>query len=193
MLKWEWFSYYDELPTDGKIIQSWDTASSDSDYADYSVGITVLEKDNKFYIMDICRDRLLFPDLKRKVVELYGRYRPKELVIENKSSGMALIQQLEQEHQIYPIKYEPKLSKKDRIMTNSGVLESGRILLPRGASFLDALRTEVVTFPNGKHDDQLDALSQILDRATDRSSYGEACFARSVSWGYSRGGEIRII
>ncbi|MGL5254656.1 MAG: phage terminase large subunit [Brevinema sp.] len=140
-----------------------------------------------------CRGRLLFPDLKRKVVELYGRYSPKELVIENKSSGMALIQQLEQEHQIYPIKYEPKLSKKDRIMTNSGVLESGRILLPRGGSFLDALRTEVVTFPNGKHDDQLDALSQILDRATDRSSYGEACFARSVGWGYGRGGEIRII
>ncbi|MGL5722506.1 MAG: phage terminase large subunit [Brevinema sp.] len=111
-----------------------------------------MEKDNKFYIMDIFRDRLLFPDLKRKVLELYERYRPKELVIENKSSGMALIQQLEQEHQIYPIKYEPKLSKKDRIMTNSGVLESGRILLPRGASFLDALRVEVVTFPNGKHD-----------------------------------------
>ncbi|MGL5720892.1 MAG: hypothetical protein ACRCY4_00610, partial [Brevinema sp.] len=96
--------------------------------------------------MDIFRDRLLFPDLKRKVVELYERYRPKELVIENKSSGMALIQQLEQEHQIYPIKYEPKLSKKDRIMTNSGGMESGRVLLPRGASFSDALETEVLTF-----------------------------------------------
>lgn len=52
MLKWKWFEYYDELPSDGMMIQSWDMASSDSDFADYSVGITALFKDQKFYIID---------------------------------------------------------------------------------------------------------------------------------------------
>ncbi|MGL4388664.1 MAG: phage terminase large subunit [Brevinema sp.] len=163
LLKWKWFDYHDELPSGDMIVQSWDTASSDNDFSDYSVGITALYKDNKFYIIDIFRDKLLFPELKRKIKELHDQYKPKKLIIENKASGIALIQQIRNEYNIYPIPYDPKLSKKDRIMVNSGIIESGRVLLPRGASFIDELQKEVVTFPHGKHDDQLDALSQILD------------------------------
>jgi len=106
ILKWKWFNYYDELPQGGMIVQSWDTASSDSNFADYTVGITALVKDNQFYIIDILRNRLLFPELKRKVKELYEKYNCKKLIIENKASGIALIQQLRSEYNIYPIAYE---------------------------------------------------------------------------------------
>lgn len=51
--------------------------------------------------------------MKRKIKELHDRYNPKKLIIENKSSGIALIQQLRSEYNIYPIPYEPKLSKKE--------------------------------------------------------------------------------
>ncbi|MGL4562711.1 MAG: phage terminase large subunit [Brevinema sp.] len=163
LLKWKWFEYYDELPQGGMIVQSWDTASSNNDFSDYSVGMTALYQNNKIYIIDILRGKFLFPELKRKIKSLYDQYNPKKLIIENKASGIALIQQIRQEYHIYPIAYDPKLSKKDRIMVNSGMIESRQVLLPRGVSFLDELEKEVVTFPYGKHDDQLDALSQMLD------------------------------
>ena len=164
ILKWKWFEYYDELPYDGEIIQSWDTAMSDSNLADYSVGITAILKDNCYYIIDIFRDKLIFPELKRKIVGLYKQFNPNKLIIENKGSGISLIQQLRTEDKVHAIKYEPTMSKIERIMVHSGVLESGRIFLPRGASFLEELEKEVVTFPYGKHDDQIDALSQMLDK-----------------------------
>lgn len=147
ILKWKWFEYYDKLPQDGMIVQSWDTASSDSNFADYTVGITALVKGNQFYIIDIFRDKLLFPELKRKVKDLYERYDCKKIIIENKASGIALIQQIQSEYNIYPISYEPNMSKKDRVSTTSGIIEFGRVLLPRGAGFLDELEKEVVTFP----------------------------------------------
>lgn len=115
LLKGKWFEYYDTLPQGGMVVQSWDTASSDSDFADYSVGITVLFKDKKFYIIDIFRGKLLFPEMKRKIKELHDRYNPEKIIIENKSSGIALIQQLRSEYNIYPISYEPTLSKKESI------------------------------------------------------------------------------
>ncbi|MGL4561040.1 MAG: hypothetical protein ACRCV0_01955 [Brevinema sp.] len=124
------------------IVQSWDIASSDNDFSDYSVGITALYKDKKFTIIDILRDKLLFPELKRKIKELYDQYKPKKLIIENKASGIALIQQIRKEYNIYPIPYDPKFSKKDRIMVNSGIIESGQVLLPRGASFIDERQKE---------------------------------------------------
>lgn len=53
--------------------------------------------------------------------------------------------------------------QKKRVSTTSGIIELGRVLLPRGAGFLEELEKEVVTFPYGRYDDQLDALSQMLD------------------------------
>ncbi|MGL4561712.1 MAG: hypothetical protein ACRCV0_05450 [Brevinema sp.] len=72
--------------------------------------------------------------------------------------------------------YDPKLSKKDRIMVNSGIIKSRQVLLPRGVSFLDDLEKEVVTFPYRKHDDQLDALSQMLDNMKSFDSIEPICF-----------------
>ena len=75
-----------------------------------------------------------------------------------------MIQQLRSEGAISILPFTPKLSKQERIMVHSGIIESGNILLAKNASYLDDLRAEVVTFPFGKHDDQIDALSQLIDR-----------------------------
>ena len=178
LLKWKWFEYYDELPSDGIIFQSWDTAMSDSNFADYSACITAVINNECFYIIDIFRDKLIFPDLKKKIISLHNQYNPNKLIIENKGSGISLVQQLKSEHKIYPIKYTPTLSKKERIMVHSGIIESGRVLLPRNASFLESLQSEVVTFPYGKHDDQIDALSQLLDKGKVNQNGGQPYFFR---------------
>ena len=50
-----------------------------------------------------------------------------------------------------------------RMATVSPIIEEGRVYLPQAAHWLDAFRNEVMAFPRGRHDDQVDSLSQALE------------------------------
>ena len=158
LLKWKWFPFYEEEPQEGQIFQSWDTAITDTDFA----CITAKYHNNRYYILNIYRKKLLFPELKRQIKEFYNLYNKPTVIIEDKSSGSSLIQQLRTEN--IPISsYQPKLSKKERILVHSSILESGFVLLPKNSNFTQSFQEEITHFPYGKHDDQIDALSQLLD------------------------------
>jgi predicted phage terminase large subunit-like protein len=109
--------------------------------------------------------------LKRKIIETHKRWRPAadnySLVIENKGSGMSLIQELKREG-IYPIAAKPDKEKVLRMNAHTARIESGCVHLPRRAHWLDEFRRELMAFPASKYDDQVDALSQALDRAFSR-------------------------
>ena len=66
---------------------------------------------------------------------------------------------------VRPIK--PKGDKVMRMRVHTPTLEAGKVLLKKDAPWLDELRTEVLAFPYGKHDDQVDALSQLMTWAED--------------------------
>ena len=114
------------------------------------------------------RDRLDYPDLRRKVIEVHRRWRyvtsSYALLIENKGSGMSLIQDLKREG-IRAIEVKPRGDKIMRMNAHTARIEAGYVHLPRQASWLDEFRKEIMAFPAGKYDDQVDALSQALDRA----------------------------
>jgi predicted phage terminase large subunit-like protein len=171
IVKWEWFRFYTALPQAEKrtrILQSWDTAMKAHDGTDYSVCVTIREVDRKYYILDIYRDRLDFPALKKKVVEMKEEFGANHVIIEDKGSGTGLIQMLEMEG--FPvIAYEPEGDKADRLVTQSALIEQGSVYLPENAGFLGDFRSELLSFPNGSHDDQVDALSQALDWLHGRS------------------------
>ena len=102
LIKWNWFQFYDDPPArqqGDQIIISWDTALSSKDLSSYSACVVLQVRDETAYVLDIIRDRLEFPDLKRKVIEVYRNWRSAcdscELVIENKGSGMSLISGVE--------------------------------------------------------------------------------------------------
>lgn len=167
IVKWAWFKYYDHIPPKSnkgldRIIQSWDTAMTAHDGSDYSACVTIHERAGAFYVLDIYRGKLDFPSLKKKVVELKEIYNPYNIIIEDKGSGIGLMQQLRQEG-IYTNAYQPQGSKQDRVCAQSSAIECGSVFLPEKASWLDAFKTEAITFPYGKNDDQIDALSQALD------------------------------
>ena len=72
MVKWEWFQIYGELPTreaNDRIVQSWDTASKAAELNDYSVCTTWLVKGNDYYLIDVVRERLEYPNLKHRVLK----------------------------------------------------------------------------------------------------------------------------
>jgi predicted phage terminase large subunit-like protein len=86
------------------------------------------------------------------------------LLIEDKGSGMSLIQYLRQAG-IRAIKVNPEKEKILRMNAHTAKIEAGYVHLTRHASWLGEFRRELMAFPACKHDDQVDALSQALDRA----------------------------
>ena len=75
---------------------------------------------------------------------------------------MGLIQQFKIEGPFRPIGIKPEGSKEDRMAVQSAVIEAGNIFIPASASWLDTFRIELLAFPGGKNDDQVDSLSQFL-------------------------------
>jgi hypothetical protein len=95
------------------------------------------------------------------------------LIIENKGSGMSLIDDLRQGGAAGlpgPIAFDPEGDKVTRMATQSSKIEAGQVLLPRNAAWLDDFRTELLQFPGGRYDDQVDSVSQFLDWIHKRST-----------------------
>ena len=170
MIKWEWFAYYSDQPRrpEGSIIvQSWDTACTTSELASYSVGITAqIDKTGTIHVLDIVRGRWEFTDLLREMRKAAQCHRPKTILIEDQASGTALQQTLKRDgYTVRPIK--PKGDKVMRMRVHTPTLEAGKVLLQKDAPWLNELRAEVLAFPYGKCDDQVDALSQLMTWAED--------------------------
>ena len=63
---------------------------------------------------------------------------------------------------IHAIGVEPDGDKIIRMATQTAPIEAGAVHLPVQAPWIDEFRKEILAFPKGKHDDQVDALSQAL-------------------------------
>ena len=98
------------------------------------------------------------------------------MLIEDRGSGTQLIQDLRAEGSLRPLAVPASADKITRMHTISALLEAGPVLLPEQAPWLDDLRTELLQFPHGRHDDQADSLSQYLgwvrERANQRETWG---------------------
>ena len=89
----------------------------------------------------------------------------KKVIVEDAGSGKAIIQSLRHEGKsLYA--YKPTADKHTRLISITDILESGFVYLPKKAPWLDDFLLEITRFPNAKHDDQVDALSQGLNWLT---------------------------
>ena len=117
MVKWKWFRTYSAAPTKEtykeKVVQSWDTASKVTELADFSVGITAILRDETFYILDVVRVKLEYPELRRRIISEHKRWKVDKLLIEDKASGTGLIQDLKRDH-IHAITIKPEVFLSNR-------------------------------------------------------------------------------
>jgi len=169
MIRWDWFSMYDTPPVavaGDRLILSWDTALSSKEFSSYSACVVALRRGEAVYLLDVWRGQVEYPDLRRKVIAMHRQWRNVaarySLLIEDKGSGMSLIQDLKSSEQIYAIPIKPEGEKKMRMYANTAKIESGAVHVPQWAPWLDAFRHEILAFPDGRADDQVDALSQAL-------------------------------
>jgi len=165
LIKKLWLRYYDHAPMDApnrRIIQSWDTAAKDGAQNDWSVCTTWLIVDEDYYLVDLVRDRFEYPLLRDTALELARRYEPDEILIEDASTGIALAQELNAKGDFFVTPVKIDRDKTGRLYVQQAKFSAGRVKFPKNAPFLRDLERELLTFPQSRHDDQVDSISQAL-------------------------------
>ena len=164
VIKRDYIRYYDDLPLlrtrSPYLLQSWDTAIGVAGHNDYSACVTVLlDERNNYYVVDVVRERLLFPDLKDFAIAQAKKYKPTTILVEAAGLGKTLADHLRAMG--LPAKAViPEGDKLTRVSIQLEKFKKGQVFFPRRAPWLAALENELFAFPNGRYDDQLDALVQ---------------------------------
>lgn len=165
MIKRKWWKYYKELPPQFEVmLQSWDLTFKDSDGSDYAVGQVWGKLGGNYYLVDMVRDRMDFPTTISAIRNMTAKH-PKVLIklIEDKANGSAVISMLQNQIPgIVPV--TPEGGKIARVNAISPAIEAGNVYLPEYAPWVNDFIEEASAFPNGKHDDMVDSMSQGLNR-----------------------------
>ena len=161
----DWWQYYTKLPDDlPEYVMSVDAAFKDGDDNDF-VAIQVWgKKDADMYLVDAVKKHLDMPSTCREIVRLRSMYpKCRTTLIEDKANGSAIIQILRKKLGGI-IAIDPFGGKISRVNAIAGAIESGNCYLPSDKPFTNDFVDECSAFPNGAHDDQVDAMSQCLNR-----------------------------
>ena len=175
ILKREWWKVWpnDEPPPVNYIIQSYDTAYSKKETADFSVittwGVFHPDQDSgpNIILLAVNKGRWDFPELKRIAKEEYDYWKPDNVLIEAKATGITLQQELRRIG-VPVTMYSPggRRSGQDKVSRANSVapiLESGMVWAP-DTDWAEELVEECAAFPNGDHDDLVDSTTQALMR-----------------------------
>lgn len=151
----------------GNIIQAWDTAFSEKREADYSVCTTwrvytYPSGGQEYQLLNVYRARLSFPALREKVYQAAGVWRPHRIIIEDIGSGKSLVQELRNSTGLPIVTYRPDRDKVARAHAVTGLFEAGRVVLNKDAPWLETYLQEMMQFPAGDHDDQVDSTTMAL-------------------------------
>ena len=181
IIKKKWFEWweYEDPPTCEFIIQTYDTAFSTRKTADYSVIQTwgifhQMEEDGYggehvvpcLILLGNTKDRFEYPELRRTAQHLYQKHRPDVCIVEKKASGQSLIQDMRRAG-LPVLEYLPDRDKVSRVYASTPIMESGRLYIPRGKEWAGDLYDEALAFPNGAHDDQVDAMTMAIQYMKD--------------------------
>lgn len=180
VIRREWLRTYEARPGRfDRIVVAWDTASTLSEASDWSVGTVWGAIGLDYYLLDVVRGRWEAPDLRHAIVALSERWKADVTLIEKTQLGYALLQDLRRTRSLAPILVEPRYDKEARLLAQSARFEAGQVHLPAEAPWLGAYIGELLAFPNGRHDDQVDATTYALHYLTARKTRDEPPVRRS--------------
>ena len=185
IVKRPWFRLWPDgkpFPKLEYILQSYDCATSDKTYNDPTGSITMAvfkpqDGGMSVLILDCWQEHLQYPDLRPKVIEefevVYGEGRDKKLVdlllVEDKSAGISLIQDLQRAH--LPVHaYNPgKADKVQRLSIVANIIKAGRVWIPESSKrkgfvrdWAEGMVSQICSFPETAHDEFVDCMSQGL-------------------------------
>ena len=177
MIKRDWWQEWEheDVPNLQYVIQSYDTAYSKKETADFSAittwGVFEPKKNGEQHLimLDAKKGRWNFPELKQKAIEENEYWEPDMMLIEAKASGQPLADEMRLLN-LPVITFSPgrrkggNLDKTTRMHMVSPIFESGKVWYPAGQRFAEDVIEEVASFPNGDHDDFCDSMTMALMR-----------------------------
>jgi predicted phage terminase large subunit-like protein len=172
LIKREWWKIWgkDDPPDCDFIIMSLDAAQEDNNRADYNAlttwGVFFNEETNNYNIilLNSIKKRMEFPELKKLVLQEYKEWEPDSFVVEKKSNGAALYQELRRMgvpvSEFTPSKGNDKTS---RVNSVTDLFSSGIVWMP-DTRWAREVMEECNDFPSGTNDDLVDSTTQALIR-----------------------------
>lgn len=162
----DWFKRFMAIPSKDQwiqVAQFWDTAQKANELLNCPwVCGTWIRTQTGLYLIDVYREWMDYPAGKRMVKSLAQKYNPHVIVIEDKSTGSSLLQELKLETTYPLIPFLPDADKVTRLSVESPMIEAGNVYLPQSAPWLPAFEMEIGSFPLGATMDQADMLSMAL-------------------------------
>jgi predicted phage terminase large subunit-like protein len=173
IVKREWWKIWEgERPPPCEfIIQSWDTAFTKNERSDYSActtwGVFNMNEDpndTHIILLDALKERLEFPELKQRALDMYNEWEPDACIVEAKASGAPLVFELRKMgipvQEFTPTRGNDKIT---RVNSVSDLFASGKVWAPR-KRWAEEVIEEMAAFPNSDHDDLVDSATQALIR-----------------------------
>ena len=173
MVKRDWWQIWEkeDPPRCEFIIQSWDTAFTKNERSDYSActtwGVFYLNEntdDPNIILLDALKQRLEFPELKAKALEMYKEWEPDAFIVEAKAAGSPLIFELRRMgipvSEFTPTRGNDKIARMNSV---TDLFSSGKVWAPP-RRWAEEVIEEMAAFPNSEHDDLVDSSTQALIR-----------------------------
>lgn len=167
IIKKKWIRHWKTLPrVYDRIIQSWDFTFGKSNTSDRVSGQVWMKSGANYYLLDNNTDKMDFVEQQRAMIAMSSKWENAiEKLVEAKANGEAIMSSLRSI--ISGMKpYQPRGSKEARLYAVSPLFESGNVYLPPQSDdypWVDDYEYELLSFPNGQYDDQVDSTTMALD------------------------------
>lgn len=174
IFKRKWWKYYTELSLlkTPMVVQSWDTAWKDKEINDYWCCTTWNVYKHGYFLVDFWMEKAESPDGIQMMKLKHSQFSPHYVLIEEKASGIHAIQQLTRETtmNIFPVKVNTDKGARGREVAPT--VEAGNVYLPENEPWTAPLVDRLGMFPDGKHDDDADSITQFLKWIRKRQTGG---------------------
>lgn len=182
-----WFEgRWSKLPGGLRIVQAIDSAFKDGVGNDWSVVATWGCDGRSYYLLDVRRIRVQYPELVRAIKAAAEEWSPERVLVEDKASGQSVVQTLKAETNLPVVPVPAEGSKMSRAESVTGLFEAGKVLLPpNDPAWLEPWVQEHVRFP-ARHDDQVDTTAHALRHLREQLGRGGGGVAGVVV--FERGG-----
>lgn len=185
----DWFQFYSQPPEKfSRIILSVDATFTASDTSDYVAMSVIGESEGRFYLLDMVNERM---DIVGTMARLHAKCRqwaPSSVLVEAAANGHAVMQMMKQKiPNMIGIKPAQGGPKTVRVQAIAPIIEAGNFYLPSRATWVEPFVTQCALFPAAKNDDMIDSVSQALNWATRRPSFGTT----TATYGYGNKASVK--